>query len=206
MSGDDVKRLYALGDANWYDTFKDWWNRLVSSKAEDELSAFLRDNLDENKTILELGCGTALNLEKIYSLDLRFKRYLGLDFSPDMLKIARARFKDNPRVEFREKDITRLDDIVETFDIIICTWVLSHLHSPSSVVNRAQKLLSKDGRMFLIFFTTPRWYVNFWLFPFARWLFRVNYLTKREVQKFQNVKRMHNYSANMATTAQIYVE
>jgi hypothetical protein len=36
----------------------------------------------KEKTVLGPGCGTAANLEKIYSLNLGFKRYLGLD-APD---------------------------------------------------------------------------------------------------------------------------
>ena len=68
------------------DPFKRLWNKMIPSKAEDELRSFLQNNLDETKTILELGCGTALNLEKIFSLNLKFKKYLGLDPPPDMLK------------------------------------------------------------------------------------------------------------------------
>lgn len=204
MSGDDVKKLYSLGSAKWYGSFKRLWNKMISSKAEDELRSFLQNNLDETKTILELGCGTALNLEKIFSLNLKFKKYLGLDFSPDMLKIAQSEFVNTLNIEFQQKDITRLDDINEKYDIIICTWVLSHLQFPSHLVNRTQKLTNKEGRFFLIFFTKPKWYINFWLFPFAKYLFRTNYISNEEIQQFKNVKSKHSHSSNIVTTIEIY--
>ncbi len=120
MTDEGVRRVYGTWQARWYDPSKRLWNDLVASRAERDLSTFLRENLDENKTILELACGTAMNLEKIFSLNLKFKSYLGLDFSPDMLRIARRKFHGYPNVEFRERDITRFDDINDKFDIIIC--------------------------------------------------------------------------------------
>ncbi len=204
MSGDDVKKLYSLGSAKWHGSFKRLWNKMISSKAEDELRSFLQNNLNETKTILELGCGTALNLEKIFSLNLKFKKYLGLDFSPDMLKIAQSEFVNTLNIEFQQKDITRLDDINEKYDIIICTWVLSHLQFPSDLVNRTQKLTNKEGRFFLIFFTKPKWLINFWLFPFAKYLFRTNYISNEEIQQFKNVKSKHSHSSNIVTTIEIY--
>ncbi len=204
MNINNVKNLYALGHAEWYDPFKKIWNRLVATKAEENLTVFLKTNLDETKSILELGCGTALNLEKILTLNLKFKKYLGLDFSPDMLKIAKSKFEDVSNVKFQQKDITYLEDIDEKFDIIICTWVLSHLPSPSQVINQAQKLLSPQGRLFLIFFSKPKWFVNIWLYPFAKYLFKTNPLSDKEVSKFMNVKTKHKFSANITTIVVIH--
>ena len=73
MNKRNVQNLYALGHAQWYDPFKKIWNRLVSIKAEKELATFLEKNVSNNASILELGCGTALNLEKIFALDLKIK-------------------------------------------------------------------------------------------------------------------------------------
>jgi len=199
-----VQKLYSICHAKWYDPFKRMWDKWIVSKAETELSLFFKSNLDKSKKILELGCGTALNLEKILSSGSKFASYLGLDFSPDMLAIAKNKFKDNPQVTFIEKDITNLKDINEKFDIIICTWVLSHLKSPSTLVNEAQNFLNKGGKMFLIFFTKPRWYINWWMFPFSRFLFKTKYLSKKEINKFNNIKSIHHFSANIATT--VFIE
>lgn len=201
---DNVKATYAFLQARWYDPFKRLWNVLAASRAEMDLSNFLRDNLDETKTILELGCGTALNLEKIFSLGLKSKSYLGVDFSPDMLRMARRKFQRYPNVEFKEKNLIRLEDINDKFDILICTWVLSHLPSPSSFVNQAQGLMKEDSKFFLIFFSEPRWYLRFWITPLAWRLLRSRCVGEEEVSKFENVRNIRRYSGNMVTVVEIY--
>lgn len=195
-----IKNLYALGHARWYDPFKKIWNKLVASKAEQKLTTFLKENINKNTSILELGCGTALNLEKISALKLKFEKYLGLDFSSDMLEIAKNKFANNSHVKFQQKDITDLDDMNEKFDIIICTWVLSHLKSPSQTVNQAQKLLSSKGKFFLIFFSKPKWFVNVWLHPIAKYLFKAKPLSSEEINKFTNIKTIDKFAANVATS------
>jgi ubiquinone/menaquinone biosynthesis C-methylase UbiE len=89
MRSSNVKNLYAFLNAKWYDPFKKIWNTIISRKSEKDLAKFLKENLDETKTILELGCGTALNVQKIFSLNLKFKKYTGLDFTAEMLRIAK---------------------------------------------------------------------------------------------------------------------
>ncbi len=200
----DARKIYAIGHAGWYNFFKNLWNRFVVSKAENQLTLFLQNNLNKDKIILDLGCGTALNLQKIKSLNLKFKRYLGLDFSPDMLEIARQKFMDIPNVEFREKDITKLYNLKGKFDVIICTWVLSHLQSPSDVVNKAQKMLKKDGKIFFIFFSQPKWYIRFWFGPLAKYFFKAEYVKNEEIKKFKNVRKRQNFSAGIATIVEIY--
>ena len=175
----------------------------MATEAEKELSNFLRKNIDENRMILELGCGAARNLQKIYSLNLKFKRYLGLDFSSRMLAVARSKFPDSPAVEFKEQDITAADYTGEKFDIILCTWILSHLQSPSVLVNKARGWLKPGGKLFLIFFTRPKWYINFWLYPLATYLFSAKPVAGEEVRKFHNVKARHNYTTNITSVVEI---
>ncbi|GCC10756.1 hypothetical protein IPdc08_00791 [archaeon] len=203
MDRNDVRKLYSIGNAKWYDPLRPVYSKLFLSKAEGDLANFLKDNLDESKTVLELGCGTGANLEKIYSLNLEFKKYLGLDFSPDMLKIAKNKFRNNSIVEFRETDITELDDIKEQFDIIICIIVISHLQSRPDFVNKSQRLLNKNGNFFLILHTKPEWYINFWLFPFI-WLSRMSLISDDEIKKFENIKVINKYSGNLITAIEIY--
>ncbi len=204
MDKNSVRNLYALDHAQWYDPFKRIWNRLVAVQAEEDFTLFLKKNLNKNKTILELGCGTALNLEKIFNLNLKFKRYLGLDVSSDMLAIAKAKFPDNRKIEFQQKDITQLGKTGKKFDIIICTWVLSHLDAPAQVVNNMQRLLSPSGKMFFVFFSKPKWYINLWLYPLARYLFKAKPLTEDEINKFKNVRTKHKFSGDITTTMIIH--
>lgn len=201
MTKNKVQKLYHIGYAKWYNWFKPVWNWLVGRKAEKKLEHFLKENLNESASILELGPGTALNLKKILSLNLRFKRYLGLDFSDDMLAIAKKNFKNVEGVEFRHQDLTKLH-LNEKFDVIISTWVLSHLPSPSDVVNQAQNLLKPNGKMFLIFLSRPKWYIWFWFSLLAKGFYS-KLITKDEIKKFHNVKLVKHYAGNLTTVVEI---
>ena len=71
-------------------------------------------------SLLELGCGTAAVLNGLSALD----SLAGLDISPNMLDLARARL---PGAEFIEGDISSFD-LGRRFDVIVCTYdVLNHL-------------------------------------------------------------------------------
>lgn len=201
-----VQKLYHIGRAKWYDPFKYIWNALASRKAEAEFSEFLKDNLDKDKTILELGCGTALNLEKIQALGLDFKSYLGVDFSKDMLAIAKKKFKHDSKVKFQVKDLRNIRELKGKYDLILCTWVLSHLASPSEVINPALSHLRKEGKCFLIFLSEPVWYIRFWFGPFARLVFFSKLLTSEEIQRFKSVKFVHRYALGITTTVVIQVQ
>lgn len=199
MKAKSVKRLYGIGQARWYDYFKKLWDKGFSGKSQHDLLNLLKKKLTPSSQVLELGCGTGVNLEKIIALNLPFKSHLALDFSPDMLAIAKKKFKNNPKITFLQQDITKTSKITGKYDIIISTWVLSHLNEPAEVINRTQKLLKKDGKMFLIFLSKPHWFIHIWLYPLARIFFACKYLSSNEINKFKNVTKIQTYGMGVTT-------
>jgi 2-polyprenyl-3-methyl-5-hydroxy-6-metoxy-1,4-benzoquinol methylase len=198
---ESVKKLYALGHAKWYDLSKKFWNK---AEAEEEFTRFLQSNLTSKTRILDLGCGTGSNLEKIRALNLPFKNYVGVDFSPDMLRIARNKLKIQKNVEFQEKDITKLD-MLGKFDIILCSWALEHIQEPASFVNNIVSNMKGQSKLFLVFYSRPKWYLNYTLFPFIRFLFKnsAKDISPEEIKKFKNVTMRKSFSAHMATVVEI---
>ncbi|MDP2624967.1 MAG: class I SAM-dependent methyltransferase [Candidatus Peregrinibacteria bacterium] len=199
MKAKSVKRVYGVGHAKWYDTSKKLWDRLVSKKANHELIQFFKKEIHKNTSILELGCGTGVNLERISALNLEFKDYLALDFSPDMLAIAKGKFGNQPNVQFKQQNITQLDKIKGPFDVIISTWVLSHLDNPAEVINRAQSLLTKNGKMFLITFSKPKWFIHFWLYPLSKIFFACEPVEQSKIKKIKNIKKIRSYALGITT-------
>jgi cyclopropane fatty-acyl-phospholipid synthase-like methyltransferase len=66
---------------------------------------------------LELGCGTGTN-----AITLAKKGWLvtGVDFMPRAISLARKKAKrENLIIDFRTGDVSRLDDLVEKFDLIL---------------------------------------------------------------------------------------
>ncbi len=203
MQRSRVQKLYHIAGAKWYDIFKKGWNALVAGRAEKALKRFLKENIKPETTILELGPGTALNLRKIKELGLSFKSYEGWDFSDDMLSIARKKFKSTSNVRFRKQDLTEIHEKHQKFDVILCTWVLSHLESPANLVSQAQNLLKKDGRMFLIFIAKSKGWVGSLIAFFARYLFVVEPVDQDQIKQFKNVQRLQKTFGGMATIVEI---
>jgi len=85
----------------------------------DDQEKYFRFLVPEGLSILELGCGTGDLLNA-----LKPKRGVGIDFSPEMVRIAKACY---PELEFRQEDMERLVDWGETFDILMMTDVVGHL-------------------------------------------------------------------------------
>jgi ubiquinone/menaquinone biosynthesis C-methylase UbiE len=198
-----IQKMYSKLNALWYDPFKVLWNFIIARQAEKQLAHFLKQNIDEDKSILELGCGTALNLYKIFKLKVKFKSYLGMDFTYSMLQIAKNKFKNKQNVEFRLGDVTNLENLDKKFDILICTWVISHLENPVEFVNNSQKHLNPGGKFFLVFYTRPKWYLNFWFKPIAKHLFYAESFDHSIVKKFKNVKFHKSYSSDLVTVVEI---
>ncbi|MFQ5475204.1 MAG: class I SAM-dependent methyltransferase [Candidatus Nanoarchaeia archaeon] len=193
-----VQKLYSIMNSSWYNQFKSVWNRLVAKEAEEQLADFLKKNVNKDTDVLDLGCGTALNLKKILKENIKFKSYTGMDFSQDMLNIARNNFKD---ATFIRQDIRNLNS--KKYDIIICTWVLSHLPEPAGTVNKAQKKLKLNGKMFLTFLSRPKWYVRCWFNPLAKYVFQSRYVLDEEVKQFKNVRKKNSFSADITTVVHI---
>ncbi len=198
-----VQKLYHIAGAKWYDPFKKVWNALVARKAEKALNRFLKENIKPETAILELGPGTALNLQKIKKLNLSFASYEGWDFSDDMLAIAKKKFKEYSNVHFKKQDLTDIPEGHQKFDVILCTWVLSHLHTPSELVNRAQNLLKKDGKMFLVFFGKSEGWFGSLTDLLGRNIFAARYVDDDQIQAFNNVNRLQKSLKGLTTIVEI---
>ncbi|HII72096.1 TPA: class I SAM-dependent methyltransferase [Candidatus Woesearchaeota archaeon] len=160
----NVKGWYSLLGARWYNPFRRVWTWAVAGRAEKRLVKTLEEVCTPKTRILELGCGTGINIGRILRQNIPFRSYTGLDFSEDMLSIAKERFGSDKRVSLRQQDITTGPGR-EKYDVLISTWVLSHLEDPSGVINRHHRQLNRKGIILLVFLGRPRWYINFCSIP-----------------------------------------
>jgi 2-polyprenyl-3-methyl-5-hydroxy-6-metoxy-1,4-benzoquinol methylase len=142
-----------------------------------------------------------MNLGRILDSKRKFKSYTGLDFSDKMLAIAKERFKDVKNASFIKQDLTQGLNR-QKYDIIISTWVMSHLEEPSKVINDCHDHLAKKGKLMFIFLTKPRWYVNFWFYPWLR-VFAAKYVTDKEIEKVKGHKKVKRSARGLATLLQI---
>ena len=105
---------------------------------------YFRFLISEGLSILELGCGTGdlLNI-------LRPKRGVGIDFSSEMVGIARDLY---PNLEFRIADIESLDSWGETFDVLIMSDVVGHLMDIQKTFKHLHSFCRPDTRLVVSYY------------------------------------------------------
>ena len=73
----------------------------------------------------------------------------GFDYSRQMLQRARRRLK-NPRVTQVAADLTRLPYADQTFDAVVCGWVLEHLPDPRPGLQELSRVMQPGGKLLLM--------------------------------------------------------
>jgi SAM-dependent methyltransferase len=91
-------------------------------------------------SVLDVGCGPGY--VSAAAAD-RKATPVGLDFSREMVRIARRTF---PAIEFREGDAQNLPFPNETFDRVVSNFALLHLADPERACSEACRVLKPGGR------------------------------------------------------------
>lgn len=125
--------------ANLYDTDMSSWGYAYPLQLKKILTNKLR--LKKTIKILDAGCGTGYVAEVLSKLN--YKNITGIDFSEEMLTIARSKkiYKKlmcqslNEKIELRSKQ----------FELIICTGVLTSGHVGPSAMHELFRLLKPQG-------------------------------------------------------------
>src|SRR2546422_34553 len=88
------------------------------------------DRLGPNEIVAPLGAGPGMLVT-------------GLDFSPAMIGLARAR---HPQIEFREGDAETLPFDAASFDASVMNFGMLHLARPDRAIAEAHRVLRPGGR------------------------------------------------------------
>jgi ubiquinone/menaquinone biosynthesis C-methylase UbiE len=91
-------------------------------------------------SILDVGCGPGYASAAAHE---RGATPTGLDFSAEMIAIARQKF---PQIEFRQGDAQNLPFPDGTFDRVVANFALLHLANPERAMNEAARVLKSGGR------------------------------------------------------------
>ena len=100
----------------------------------------------DDREVLELGCGTGQNTGWIAE---RARRVVGIDFSPGMLEVARARVPLE-RVTLVQHDVRErwpIDDA--SVDFVIGNLILEHLANVAPIFAEAARVLRPGGAMYI---------------------------------------------------------
>jgi len=104
----------------------------------------LEQNDSESK-ILFVGVGTGADLEFINHSEFDIT---AIDFSPDMLERARAKFHSSS-IKFVEMDAQDMNFDDESFDVVIGSLILSVVPNPDQCFQEMTRVLNYDGDIIL---------------------------------------------------------
>ena len=126
--------------ANQYDTNENKTRDLDKKSTIETLDKY------EFENVLELGCGTGKNTECLLK---KAKCIIGLDFSQEMLNLAKNKISDK-RVKFEKADLTKSWKIENNFaDLITCSLTLEHIKDLNHIFKQANQKLKKNGLFFI---------------------------------------------------------
>jgi ubiquinone/menaquinone biosynthesis C-methylase UbiE len=110
----------------------------------ERLEALVRSRLTTHTQVLDLGCGRG-GVVELFWRDVKLAA--GLD--PDVPSLAEHRSHGMPVVRGRGE---QLPFSAESFDLIVCLWVLEHVDRPDEVFGEVSRVLKPGGHFV---FLTP---------------------------------------------------
>jgi ubiquinone/menaquinone biosynthesis C-methylase UbiE len=103
----------------------------------------------QEMSILDVGCGTGIHLEMYRKFGCKL---FGIDTSPAMLQMARARLDDS--ADLRLGDATQMPYDDQLFDLVLCMLALHEMDAKDRgmVISEIRRVLKIDGRILFIDF------------------------------------------------------
>jgi glycosyltransferase involved in cell wall biosynthesis/ubiquinone/menaquinone biosynthesis C-methylase UbiE len=121
---------------------RDMWYRR-SHYYHDHVERTLRGLIPAGSTVLELGSGTGNLLAA-----LQPSRGLGLDLSPEMVKVAQ---RNHPQLEFDVGDAEDFRIPNTTFDFVVASDVVGELEDIAAMLERVREVSNEETRLILTF-------------------------------------------------------
>ena len=106
--------------------------------------------LNGGESVLDAGCGTGLLLEMQAKAVDRQGRAEGIDFSEDMLDVARTRCADFEQVSLQQGNVEELGFDAETFDALSCTQTLLYVQKIDKALREMYRVLKHGGRIAIV--------------------------------------------------------
>lgn len=155
----EAAKVYESGHAGIYEMCKDDYPQMLE---ELELEPF--------EDALDVGCGTGAVLELLHA---RYpsKHLTGLDLTPGMIDVARAKQLDN--VSFVVGDAEALPFEPRSFDAVLCSNSFHHYPHPERFFAEVARVLRPGGRLVLRDYASNDvavWLMNNIELPLARLL------------------------------------
>lgn len=119
--------------------------KLLSRNWTNRIAALLNKINVKTKVGIDIGCAEGYMIERLHK-NFVIDKIIGIDTDISKLKIAK---KKAPYYEFSCQDASNTGFKDNTFDYIIATEILEHVHSPEQVMNEMNRILKNNGHIIL---------------------------------------------------------
>ena len=135
-------------DVNWYDRFYKNEQTDFPSWYVFMLPELIKE-IQENSSLLELGCGQAKGLRYLVNnYYIKQKGVFDIDQSSEAIKFSK---KSLPRANLEQGNIYSLKYKNNSFDFVIMMEVIEHLEKPLQAMKEAYRVLKPNGMLILSF-------------------------------------------------------
>lgn len=153
----DVQRNYDRL-ASTYDFWDRWLSQPIAGIRELRAMTVRSLALSSGQHVLDIGCGTGLNLPLLVDAVGPEGLVVGLDYSGGMLAKAQERAAAHgwSQVRLVHGDAAELQGVGGPFDAVISTWAMGIVEDLPSALSRAVESLRPGGRLALLDFHSTK--------------------------------------------------
>ncbi len=141
-----------------YDRFAKFYDLFEGGMEKKKFSCWRKQILGNLKgNILEIGVGTGKNL-KYYNQNAKV---VGIDLSPKMLAKAKDKLKilRNKNIKLEEADAQKLKFKDNSFDYVVCTFVLCSVPDPVKALKEMKRVVKKKGKILMLEHTKSDYFI-----------------------------------------------
>lgn len=118
---------------------------------------FVLSRVNENTTVLDLGCGYGRVSSKLSS---QAKKVVGIDISKENIDLAKGFCSSNDNCEFYVMNAVELEFEDDTFDLVICVQngISAFKVSPEKLLREAIRVTKRDGIVLFSSYSEKFWH------------------------------------------------
>jgi ubiquinone/menaquinone biosynthesis C-methylase UbiE len=116
-------------------------------------------------SVLDVGCGTGELERLVHERDPR-ARLVGIDVTPQMLSVAREKFRDVPGVTFLLVQAEALPFASACFDVVVSCNMLHHVRAVDVALQEWTRVLRPRGQLIIVDWCRDAWHcrlAHYWL-------------------------------------------
>lgn len=159
----------------WAKRYSKLWVQRYSLRPTRE---YITNDIGVNNSckVLDIGCGPGELIHQLKSSNPNME-ITGLDFSKAMIQISE---EENPHAKHIQMDVENLNELNDSYDIIISTHSLPYWKNLNKIFKEMHKLLNGEGIMYIGFASGNSWYDRLSLFFVKFTTGSANYLSHDE--------------------------